>query len=180
MKKEGERFGFPVHVVEALYLDNMLVSSTRIRELVRSGRLVDARQLLGRPYQIRGIVQVGKKRGGAEIGYPTANLKVNEDDLIPKIGVYVTQVICEGKCYGGVLNIGYNPTFGEQKLVAETHIFDFDKDIYGKPIRIDLLKFVRSERKFSGITELAEQISRDVIEARSILSGQRKEITVSS
>lgn len=169
LKEQGRENGFPVTVVDAHYQDNNLVSSTRIRELVHEGRMMDARELLGRPYQIRGVVQVGKRRGGKEIGFPTANLKVNENDLVPRIGVYVTQVICEGKCYGGVLNIGYNPTFSENRLVAETHIFDFNKDIYGKPIKLNLLKFIRDEKKYSGIPELAEQISRDVIEAKKIL-----------
>jgi len=176
LQEQGRQLGFPVTVVEAHYENGMLVSSTRIRELVHEGRMMDARQLLGRPYQIRGVVQVGKRRGGKEIGFPTANLSVNEEDLVPRIGVYVVQVICEGKCYGGVLNIGYNPTFGEQKLVAETHIFDFNNDIYGKPIRLNLLKFLRDERKYPGIQELAEQIGRDVFEARRVLSENRKEL----
>lgn len=179
LRKKGSENGFPVTVVEAHYQDDNLVSSTRIRELINQGRMIDARELLGRPYQIRGVVQVGKRRGGKEIGYPTANLKVNEHDLVPRIGVYVTQVICEGKCYGGVLNIGYNPTFSENRLVAETHIFDFNKDIYGKPIKLNLLKFIRDEKKFSGISELAAQISRDVIEAKKILGNCRKELTAS-
>ena len=179
LKNRGEEKGFPVTVVDAHYQDGNLVSSTRIRELVHQGRMADARELLGRPYQIRGVVQVGKQRGGKEIGYPTANLQVNENDLVPRIGVYVTQVICEGKCYGGVLNIGYNPTFSENRLVAETHIFDFNKDIYGKPIKLNLLKFIRDEKKYPGIGELAEQISRDVVEAKKILSASRKELGVS-
>jgi len=179
LRKQGLEKGFPVAVVDALHKDGMLVSSTKIRELVHAGRMMDASELLGRPYQIRGVVQVGKKRGGKEIGFPTANLQVNENDLIPRIGVYVTQVICEGKCYGGVLNIGYNPTFGEQLLVAETHIFDFDKDIYGKPIKLNLLKFIRDEKKYPGIKELARQISLDVVEAKKILGSYQKELTVS-
>jgi riboflavin kinase/FMN adenylyltransferase len=93
--------------------------------------------------------------------------------------VYATQVICEGKCYGGVLNIGYNPTFGEQQLVAETHIFDFNRDIYGRPIRLNLLKFLRDERMFPGISELAEQISNDVIEAKKILDASYLELMIS-
>ena len=179
LKEQGKKMGFPVHVVEALYLDEMLVSSTKVRDLVKEGRMMEASTLLGRPYQIRGVVQVGKKRGGAEIGYPTANLEVNEEDLVPRKGVYVVQVICEGRCYGGVLNIGYNPTFGEHQLVAETHIFDFNKDIYGKPIRLNLLEFIRDERKFSGVTELAQQIGKDVVQAKAVLSGFHKELTIS-
>jgi len=179
LKAQGRIEGFPVTVVEAFYKNEMLVSSSKIRELVHDGRMMDAMVLLGRPYQIRGVVQVGEKRGGKEIGYPTANLQVNEEDLVPRIGVYVAQVISEGKCYGGVLNLGYNPTFGGQELLAETHIFDFNKDIYGKPIKLNLLKFVRDERKFPGIKELASQISQDVIEAKKVLGNYQKELVVS-
>jgi len=172
LKQQGQVHDFPVTVVEACYSGEQLISSTRIRELVREGKMVAAGELLGRSYQIRGTVQVGKQRGGKVIGFPTANLKFNEEDLVPKHGVYVTRVICEGRHYGGILNIGYNPTFGEEKLVAETHIFDFNEDIYGKPIRVNLLKFLRSEKKFSGPKELAEQIGKDVLLAKKILAEQ--------
>jgi riboflavin kinase/FMN adenylyltransferase len=178
LREQGRLKRFPVTVVDAIHRNDMLVSSTQIRNLVAEGRMMDSRKLLGRPYQIRGTVQVGKMRGGSEIGYPTANLKVNEEDLVPRIGVYAVQVICEGKCYGGVLNIGYNPTFGEDKLVAETHIFDFNKDIYGRPIRINLLKFLRDERKFGGIDDLAKQIAEDVIAAKLILLESRSELDI--
>jgi len=179
LKQQGAQKGFSVTVIEPHYEHNMLVSSTKVRELVADGCMLDASRLLGRPYQIRGVVQVGKQRGGTKIGFPTANLCVDEEDLVPKIGVYVTQVICEGKCYGGVLNIGYNPTFGEEKLVAETHIFDFNRDIYGKPIKVNLLKFLRSEKKFPSIKELSAQISRDVSQARQALIKQQKELKLS-
>lgn len=179
LKRQGEQKGFPVTVVEAYYLEGVLVSSTKIRQLVAEGAVDEARKLLGRPYQIRGEVQVGKQRGGKEVGYPTANLRIDPEDLVPRHGVYVSQVICEGKCYGGVLNIGHNPTFGEQDLVAETHIFDFNQDIYGKPIKVNLLQFLRSEKKFSGIEELASQIGRDVLTAKQVLAEQRKELKLS-
>jgi len=179
LKKKGDFFGFPVTVIEPYYEEDHLVSSSKIRQLVVEGKMVDARALLGRHYQIRGTVQVGKQRGGPEIGFPTANLKLDEEDLIPRLGVYVTQVICDGICYGGVLNIGYNPTFGEEQLVAETHIFDFNKDIYGRPININLLKFLRSEQKFSGVDELAAQISRDVLRAKQVLAGFKNELIAS-
>ncbi|MEN8188377.1 MAG: bifunctional riboflavin kinase/FAD synthetase [Thermodesulfobacteriota bacterium] len=179
LTRQGKEKGFPVTVVEAHYEDSMLVSSTKVRELVSEGRMMDAKQLLGRLYQIRGVVQVGKQRGGKEIGFPTANLYIDEEDLIPKHGVYVCQVTCESNCYGGVLNIGYNPTFGESKLVAETHIFDFNQDIYGKPIKINFLKHLRGERKFSGVEELSAQIAKDVLEAKEVLARQQMEITLS-
>lgn len=172
LKQQGQLFGFPVTVVEACYLGEQLVSSTKIRELVKEGKMAAARELLGRYYQIRGTVRVGKQRGGKVIGYPTANLKFNDEDLVPKHGVYVTQVFCEDQYYSGILNIGYNPTFGEEQLVAETHIFDFNEDIYGKPIKVNLLQFLRSEKKFSGAEELAKQINKDVLLAKKILAEQ--------
>jgi riboflavin kinase/FMN adenylyltransferase len=179
LKAKGKQKGFPVTVVEAYYESGMLVSSSRIRELVAKGRMRDVRTLLGRYYQIRGEVQRGRQRGGRVVGFPTANLRISEEDLCPKPGVYVTQVICDGKCYGGVSNIGYNPTFGENKLVAETHIFDFEDDIYGKPIRINLLRHLRGERKFRGPEELAAQIRLDIRVARKVLEAAQKELLLS-
>lgn len=179
LQQQGREKGFPVTVVDAHCENGMLVSSTKVREMIVEGRMADARRLLGRYYQIRGEVQVGKQRGSKEIGFPTANLHLEPEDLIPRIGVYVSQVICDGKCYGGVLNIGYNPTFGEEKLVAETHIFDFNQDIYGKPIKVNLLQFLRGEQKFSGVQELAAQIGRDVAQAKQVLAAQQNELTLS-
>jgi len=176
LRQQGEEKGFSVTVIEAYYEDDVLVSSTKVRELVTAGKMVDTKELLGRHYQIRGEVQRGKQRGGKEIGFPTANLHVDEEDLLPKYGVYVCQVICDGKSYGGVINIGFNPTFSENKLVAETHIFEFNQDIYGKPIKVNLLHFLRDERKFSSIEELAAQIARDVIQAKEVLGRTTRQI----
>jgi len=179
LKEQGRLKGFPVTVVEPYYVDDMLVSSSKIRELVSQGRMMDVKKLLGRNYQIRGTVQEGKKRGGPVVGFKTANLNLSEEDLCPRHGVYVTQVVYEGKCYGGVLNIGYNPTFGENRLSAETHIFDFNQDIYGKKIKINLLKHLRGEKKFSGPEELAEQIHQDIRQAKEILAEAQKELLLS-
>ncbi|OGQ97041.1 MAG: riboflavin biosynthesis protein RibF [Deltaproteobacteria bacterium RIFOXYD12_FULL_57_12] len=179
LQEQGRLRGFSVKVVEPFYVEDMLVSSTKIRELVRLGRMRDVRRLLGRYYQIRGEVQQGKKRGGPVVGFPTANLHLAEEDLCPRHGVYVTQVSYEGKCYGGVLNIGYNPTFGESRLSAETHIFDFDQDIYGRQIKINLLRFLRGEQKFAGPTELAAQISQDIRQAKEVLAEALEEFQLS-
>ena len=175
LKARGRELGFPVTVVDAYFENGMLVSSTKIRELVAEGRMRDVRHLLGRYYQIRGEVQRGRQRGGKEVGFPTANLKISEEDLCPKRGVYVTQVVYKGTVYGGVSNIGYNPTFGENRLVAETHIFDFNSDIYGHPIKINLLRYLRGEKKFSGVEELAAQIKLDIVTARQVLAEAEKE-----
>lgn len=183
LREQGRQRGFAVSVVEAYYVDGMLASSTKIRELVTQGRMREVRKLLGRYYQIRGEVKVGKKRGGAELGFPTANLHIAPEDLCPRHGVYVTQVTYGGKCYGGVLNIGLNPTFaaqdGEQPIRAETHIFDFDQDIYGHPIKVNLLRFLREEKKFSGPQELTAQIAEDIRQARQVLDEAAGEVRLS-
>lgn len=179
LQEQGKKKGFPVTVVEPFYVDDMLASSTKVRELVSDGRMRDVKKLLGRYYQIRGEVKMGKKRGGPLLGFPTANLYIDEEDLCPKHGVYVTQVIYDGKCYGGVLNIGYNPTFDGRHISAETHIFDFNQDIYGKPIKINLLRYLRDEKKFSGPGELADQIAKDVQRAKEVLEDAQKEIHLS-
>ncbi len=170
LKKQGREKGFSVTVIDAYYQDDVIVSSTKIRQLVSEGRMMDTSKLLGRYYQIRGEVQRGKQRGSKEIGFPTANLHISEEDLVPKRGVYVCQVTYDNTCYGGVINIGYNPTFGEEKLVAEAHIFDFNRDIYGKPIKVNLVKFLRNEVRYSSVRELSEQISRDVKDAKEVLA----------
>ena len=179
LRNQGRENGFPVTVVEAHYEDGKLVSSTKIRELVMDGRMRDVRKLLGRYYQIRGEVQRGRQRGGKEVGFPTANLKVSEEDLCPKKGVYVTQVIYNGKIYGSVSNIGYNPTFGENKLVAETHIFEFNDDIYGHPIKINLLRHLRGEKKFNSVAELSARIRKDIEIAHEVLVEAAREQVMS-
>jgi len=174
LRRQGEERGFPVTVVEAHYEDGLPVSSTRIRQLVTEGRMEEVRRLLGRCYHIRGEVQRGRQRGRG-LGFPTANLHISEEDLCPKKGVYVTQVICGGRMYGSISNIGRNPTFGENELVAETHIFDFNDDIYGHPIRLNLLRHLRGEIKFNSAEELAAQIRKDVAIARQALEDAAKE-----
>ena len=179
LKEQGRLKGFPVTVVDPYYVEDMLVSSSKIRELVSEGRMMDVKKLLGRSYQIRGTVQEGKKRGGPVVGFKTANLHLSEEDLCPKHGVYVTQVVYDGKCYGGVLNIGYNPTFGDNRLSAETHIFDFNQEIYGKELKINLLKHLRGEKRFSGPEELAHQIREDISLAKELLAETQKDLLLS-
>ena len=166
----GSKLGFNVHVISPVSVEGMVVSSTNVREYVTLGEMKKVRLLLGRYYQIHGIVQEGIRRGGPVVGFPTANLRIDKEDLCPKPGVYVVQVIHQDQCYGGVMNIGYNPTFGGQDLGAEVHIFDFEKDIYGHPIKLDFIQRLRDEKKFSGPKELAGQITKDVEAARLVLA----------
>ena len=179
LRQRGQEKGFAVTVVEAHYEEGMLVSSSKIRELVMEGRMKDVRRLLGRCYHIHGDVQRGKQRGGTEVGFPTANLRISEEDLCPKKGVYVTQLMYGGRMYGSISNIGYNPTFGENELVAETHIFDFNDDIYGKPIRLNLLRHLRGEVKFNSVAELSAQIRKDIAMAQQVLADAAKERVLS-
>jgi riboflavin kinase/FMN adenylyltransferase len=166
----GSKLEFKVHVISPVSVEGMVVSSTNVREYVTLGEMKKVRLLLGRYYQIHGIVQEGIRRGGPVVGFPTANLRIDKEDLCPKPGVYVVRVIHQDKCYGGVMNIGYNPTFGGQDLGAEVHIFDFEKVIYGHPIKLDFIQRLRDEKKFSGPKELAGQITKDAEAARLVLA----------
>lgn len=169
LKKMGKSLGFNVHVIPPVIVDGMIVSSTAIRELVKKGDMRQVKKMLGRYYQIRGVVQKGKQRGGPIVGFPTANLSLNKEDLCPKPGVYAVQVVHGDSLYGGVINIGVNPTFGDGQLGAEVHIFDFDKNIYGHEIKVNLVERIRDEKRFSGPKELSEQIKKDVKKAKEIL-----------
>jgi riboflavin kinase/FMN adenylyltransferase len=168
----GEKYNFNVHVVPKVMVGDMVASSTNIRKLVAEGEMRKVASLLGRYYQFRGVVREGLKRGGPVVGFPTANLKINPEDLCPLTGVYAVQVIHDSICYGGVINIGYNPTFGDQGLGAEVHIFDFNKDIYGHPIKVNMIQRIRPEKKFESVEELSKQIANDVETAKKILENE--------
>lgn len=145
------------------------ISSTRTRELVMAGKVGEAKKLLGRYYQIRGIVTTGRNRGGKLLGFPTANINL-QDELCPKNGVYAVTVECMGKTLRGVANIGYSPTFDDHVFSVEVHILDFNDNIYGQKIRVNFVRRIRDEKKFSGISELSDQIKKDIVKARNILS----------
>ncbi len=144
------------------------ISSTRIRELVMDGHVQQAVKYLGRYYQIRGKVIKGRKRGGSQLGFPTANIKLH-DELCPKLGVYAVTVETIKGNFPGVANIGFSPTFGDHMFTIEVHILDFDHDIYGSRIRINMVARLRDEKKFSNIQELAGQIRQDIETAKEIL-----------
>lgn len=168
LQEMGEKWGFRVHVMGPIHVDEAPVSSTLIRGLVQDGKLSEAKTLLGRDYQISGTVVKGKNRGGKLLGFPTANLNLI-DELIPRGGVYAVTVIVDDVTYNGVTNIGYNPTFGDTALTVETHILDFSEDLLGKTIKVNFIQRLRDEATFSDIQELSEQIGRDVQQARELL-----------
>jgi riboflavin kinase/FMN adenylyltransferase len=169
LKRIGQEEGFSVERIEPVYRNGDVVSSTRIRRLIQSGRVDEARPLLGRCFQITGTVIEGQKRGGPILGIPTANLKL-EDELFPKTGVYAVWAELEGAVYPAVANVGHNPTFGQNALSVEVHIFDFKQAIYDRSLRVHMVKRLRSEKRFSGIEELLAQIHRDMAKARDVLA----------
>ena len=167
LKKLGEKYGFTVEVVPPKMVDGEVVSSTRIRRLIEKGEIEKANKLLGREFFIHGRVVEGKGLG-RKIGFPTANVETMQE-LLPPIGVYPSYVELNGKRYKGVANIGTCPTFCGDKLTIEVHILDFDRDIYGEEIAIIPKKRIREEKRFSSVSELIEQIKKDVEEAKCIL-----------
>ncbi len=169
LEKLGREHGFSVDQFLPVMVDGAVVSSTRIRDLVESGRVWEVRPLLGRFYRVEGRVTYGRRRGGAQLGFPTANILL-QDELFPKTGVYAVWAEIEGQVYPGVANIGYNPTFGNDHLSVEVHIFDFSQDIYDRSVRVHFVQRLRSEKKFSGLEELQAQIQKDCNLAREILS----------
>ncbi len=169
LKAMGKELGFKVHVVGPIHVDEALVSSTSIRNLVHEGKLADAKKFLGRDYQICGTVVKGQNRGGRLLGCPTANLNLI-DELIPRGGVYAVTVIMDGKHYKGVTNIGFNPTFGNNALSVETHLLDFTGDMLGKTVKINFIERLRDEKTFNGVEDLSNQIALDIEQASEILN----------
>lgn len=168
LKKLGEKYGFSVSQVDPVYIDGDVVSSTRIRNLVQQGKVRKVRPLLGRYYQVFGEVIHGHKRGGEILNIPTANLELI-DELVPKPGVYAVYAELDNERFLGVANVGYNPTFGNNKLSVEVHILDFNKNIYQRDLRVHFVERIRDEKKFSSIEELKKQILKDIEIAREIL-----------
>jgi riboflavin kinase/FMN adenylyltransferase len=145
------------------------ISSTKIRELVMAGEVAPARKMLGRHYQIRGLVVKGRDRGGKLLGIPTANINL-QDELCPKTGIYAVTVEYHNRLYKGVANIGYSPTFNDNEFTVEVHLLDFAENIYGEKIRVNFIERIRDEKKFADISGLKDQINRDIKTADTILA----------
>jgi riboflavin kinase/FMN adenylyltransferase len=164
----GQRYGFRADKIDPVRYKDFVVSSTRIRRLVGEGRLDEAGALMGHPYFIDGIVVGGQGRGRA-IGFPTANLRT-DNELIPPHGVYATMLTIDGIVRAAVTNIGTRPTFGESDTAIETHVLNFSGDLYGKAVRLTFVQRIRDERRFPDVDALRAQIQGDLGRAERLFS----------
>lgn len=150
-------------VIEKYRKDEKKVSSTEIRKLIGDGKVEKAAMMLGRNYEIKGVVVDGDKRGGRALGFPTANIQCAPDYLVPQIGVYAVLIEVDGLWYKGMCNIGYKPTFNKNQLITtiEVNIFNFSSMIYGKKVTVRFMTRIRDEQKFENIEALIEQLNQD-------------------
>ena len=168
LKSYAQEFSFGVTVVDPIRLDDQIVSSSAIRDLIQRGNMTEAARFLGRHFMVLGKVIWGTARGRL-LGVPTANVEIL-NELYPKNGVYAVRVLVDAETYHGVANVGVNPTFGADRFSVEVHIFDFNRNIYGKEIQVAFIERIREERAFETPEGLIEQIKRDMRYARQILN----------
>jgi riboflavin kinase/FMN adenylyltransferase len=166
----GAQYGFEVEQISAQEIQDVSVSSTKIRKALLDGNMALANEYLGYPFFLTGEVVKGKQLGRT-IGFPTANIQIEEDyKLIPKTGVYVVKTLINQKEIFGMMNIGFNPTVNGQKQTIEVNLFDFEADIYGEKLEISLLKYLREEQKFGSVDLLKEQLNLDKQTALEFIS----------
>jgi riboflavin kinase/FMN adenylyltransferase len=166
LRRHGPEKGFSVQLVESMESwDGKLVSSSRVRASLTVGDMADVNGCLGRPFSIQGTVVEGDQRGRT-IGFPTANLAVWDELLLPADGVYATHVLLSDERFVAATNVGIRPTVNGRQRLVEAHLLDFDRDLYGQTIRIEFVSYIRPEQKFSGLPALKAQINADVEEVK--------------
>lgn len=173
LRSMGETHGFNTVVAEVARVDDQVVSSSAIRKLVRDGEISEANRFFGYDYYIEGVVVEGERRG-RKLGFPTVNLDT-EWEILPKPGVYATYVRLPDGFHESITNIGIRPTFEESKLTVETHLFDFNDDLYGKKVGVSFVERLRDEKRFASVDELVAQIEHDVAAVRGILRDYPKD-----
>lgn len=165
LSKIGESLGIRVEIVEDVCLDGVLISSTHIRELIRMGKIEEANRFLGYEWQFKLPVVHGNELG-RKLCFPTINQILPDTNVMPRFGVYQSYVQVRGRNYRGITNIGVRPTIGNSRgVICETHILNFDGDLYGEYVEVALCRFIRPERRFAGIGELKAQIEKDILAA---------------
>jgi riboflavin kinase/FMN adenylyltransferase len=173
----GEQLGFTVEVIPEVIIDGLVVSSSNIRKALVDGDMKKVEKLTGRLFSLSGRVVRGDRRGKA-LGFPTANLDLRADQALPGDGVYATITRTDENILPSVTNIGVRPTFGVGKRLVETYILDFEGDLMGKKLEIDLVDKLRKEERFDNVEELKAQMAKDVEQARQILSERMKRARV--
>ncbi len=169
----GKKYNFEVEQISVEEIDDVAISSTKIRNAIIDGKITLANEYLGYNYQISGNVVKGKQLGRT-IGFPTANIHLEENyKLIPKFGVYIVSSFIDDKTVFGIMNIGLKPTFDDKTVTIEVHFLDFDGDLYNKKIIVSIIKYIRNEQKFDGIDALKTQIEEDKTFALNFISNQQ-------
>ena len=163
LARHADEYGYQVELIDKVTVDGEEVSSTRVREAVRRGEMEAAARMLGVPYSVTGNVEHGM-RLGRTLGMPTANLLPEADKLLPPNGVYYARVAVDGVDYKGISNVGCKPTVSDRQMMGvETYLYDFDGDLYGRDISVQLLAFRRPEMKFDGVAGLKAQLDMDIV-----------------
>ena len=178
LKNAGTFFNFEVEVMEPLEIDHTVVSSSKIRELIKGGKVEEAAKLLGRNYPIIGRVIKGSKRGHT-LGFPTANLEISEE-LYPQVGIYAVEVIWNQQVFNGLANVGYNPTFSpaqrnesqSKSFSVEVYMLNFNEEIYGEEIQVNFKRRIRDEIRFNSPSQLVQQIGKDIQWAKENVFGK--------
>ena len=166
LARYGEKLGYRVEIIDKVCADGREISSSRIREALQAGQMEAVHALIGYPYSVTGTVVQGRQLGRT-LGMPTVNLLPPADKLLPPCGVYFSYVSWRGRHYKSISNVGYKPTVSDRRVMGvETYLYDFDEDIYGMEITVNLLKFKRPEMKCDSVQQLMAQMQRDIAEGK--------------
>ncbi len=171
LRKVGEEMGFSVTTVSPLVINGEVVSSTLIRKAVAEGDMGKVARLAGHPYSLHGQVVSGTGRG-AGLGFPTANLDIDQNQAIPADGVYASWAYVDGNAYQSMTNIGICPTFGGCERTAEIFLLDYQGDLYGHELKVEIIERLRDEVKFDSVAELQKQVAEDVKRGKAILAAR--------
>ncbi|MBT1279925.1 bifunctional riboflavin kinase/FAD synthetase [Thermoanaerobacter sp. CM-CNRG TB177] len=166
LKKYSKIYSYKVYVVPPVIREGVVVSSSYIRELIKSGKIEKANELLGRFFSLQGEVIHGQEIG-RKLGFPTANLQISGDLVLPKAGVYVTRVKIDDKFYIAVTNVGSKPTFGGKNISVESYILDYNENLYDKYLEVEFITRIRDEIKFKNVEALKEQVFKDINYAKN-------------
>jgi len=169
LRRLGNELGFQVTVVSPRTVGDEVISSTTIRSALAAGNMERVARLLGRPFGLRGTVAIGAGRGTG-LGFPTANLATDQRQALPPDGVYVTWAYVDGKAHQSMTNIGTSPTFGENERTVEAFLLDYQGDLYGQDLKLDIVARLRDEKRFDSVDDLKRQMAEDVEQGKVILS----------